>query len=58
MYISVHKKYLGKPITITKKKTKKKIVLRVREIHLLQTTFLISIDGDLVPQNEISIVGD
>ena len=57
MYIYVHKRYLWKPITITKKK-KKKIVLRVREIHLLQITFLISTDGDLVPQNEISIVGD
>ena len=42
-------------ITITKKK---KIILRVRDIHLLQTTFLISTNGDSVRQNRISIVGD
>ena len=28
---------------------KKKYILRVREVHLLQTTFLIFTDGDLMP---------
>ena len=54
MYISDHKMYLWKPITTTKKK----YILRVREVHLLQTTFLIFTDGDLMPQNMISIIWD